>query len=66
MEVVMSGNTLRVASIVISALLFFAAFVFGLKATEGACVAAAGPITGGFLAAGSLALIAAALTKPDK
>jgi hypothetical protein len=66
MVIDMSGSVLRQSCVVISVLLFLAAFMFGLVATEPGRTPTVALVSGGFLVSGSLALFAAAMTKPDK
>ena len=64
----MSGNKLRIVCVVLSALLFLAGLGFGVTAHDQGDVAKAqvlALISGSFLAAGSIVMIAAAITKPD-
>jgi hypothetical protein len=68
MEVVMSGNVMRVVCLCISVVLFLVAFSFGDSVSH-VPVGAGQPValvSVGFLVSGSVALIAAAMTKPDK
>ena len=64
MEVVMSGNVMRAVCVLISVLLFLVGcFGFGPQAAQNFNVAL---VSVGVLLSGSIALIAAAMTKPDK
>lgn len=61
----MSGSVLRVVCVVISALLFIFACNFGDRSGPGP-IGSTTIVSLGFLVAGSVALITAAMVKPDK